>query len=81
MKRRRSDLPIHLVLIAIVALTLLPFVFVVNNSLRRTSETYHSFFGVPAALSNLVCFTWLSTSGTSISRNLRTPVAPSSEAA
>jgi ABC-type glycerol-3-phosphate transport system permease component len=63
MKQHRSDLPIHLILIAIVAMTLLPFVFVINNSLRRTSETYHSFFGVPAALSNLVRFTWYELTG------------------
>jgi ABC-type glycerol-3-phosphate transport system permease component len=58
MSRRRSDLPIHLALIAIAAVTLLPFVFVVNNSFRRTSEQYHSFFGPPAAVTNLVRFTW-----------------------
>ncbi|HEV2294496.1 MAG TPA: carbohydrate ABC transporter permease [Tepidisphaeraceae bacterium] len=57
MKKTRSDLPIHLILIAILAITLLPFIFVINNSLRRTSEQYHSFFGVPNALSNIVRFT------------------------
>src|SRR5881275_3239575 len=40
------DLPIA---IGIAALTLLPFAFVLNNSLRRTSEQYHSFFGAPSA--------------------------------
>jgi ABC-type glycerol-3-phosphate transport system permease component len=63
MQRRRSDLPIHLALIAIAAMTLLPFVFVVNNSLRRTSEQYHSFFGLPAAVTNAVKFTWFKVSG------------------
>ncbi|MGB7156564.1 MAG: carbohydrate ABC transporter permease [Tepidisphaeraceae bacterium] len=63
MKARRSDLPIHLLLIAILAITLLPFVFVVNNSLRRTSEQFHSFFGVPASVSNLVRFTWFNVTG------------------
>ena len=63
MTRRRSDIPIHLVLIAIAALTLTPFVFVVNNSLRRTSEQYHGFFNPPAALVNLARFTWFEVTG------------------
>jgi ABC-type glycerol-3-phosphate transport system permease component len=63
MKRKRSDLPIHLALITIAALTLLPFFFVLNNSLRRTTEQYHSFFGPPAAVTNLVRFTWFKISG------------------
>ena len=63
MKRRRSDLPIHVALIAIVAFTLLPFVFVVNNSMRRTSEQFHSFFGLPTAVKDLVRFTWYAASG------------------
>jgi hypothetical protein len=58
MRRRRSDIPIHLALVAIAAMTLLPFIFVINNSMRRTSEQYHSFFGVPASVQNLVRFTW-----------------------
>ena len=63
MTRRRSDIPIHLALIVIAALTLLPFLFVVNNSLRRTSEQYHSFFGAPEAVTNLLRFTWFRLSG------------------
>jgi ABC-type glycerol-3-phosphate transport system permease component len=63
MKKRRSDLPIHCVLIAILAITLLPFVFVINNSLRRTTEQYHSFFGLPNGVSNLARFTWFKLSG------------------
>jgi ABC-type glycerol-3-phosphate transport system permease component len=50
-------------LIAIAAITLLPFVFVVNNSLRRTSEQYHSFFGPPGALVDLFRFSWFEVSG------------------
>ncbi len=34
-------------LIAILTLTLLPFLFVINNSMRTNSEMYHSFFGLP----------------------------------
>jgi len=63
MKRSRSDIPIHLALIAIAVLTLAPFVFVVNNALRRTSEQYHGFFNPPAALVNLGRFTWFEVTG------------------
>jgi ABC-type glycerol-3-phosphate transport system permease component len=60
---RPSEIFIHLILITILGLTLLPFVFVINNSLRRTNEQYHSFFGVPEAVSNLARFTWYKVSG------------------
>src|SRR5690242_11445037 len=63
MTRRHSDIPIHLALIVIAALTVLPFVFVLNNSLRRTSEQYHSFFGAPEAVTNLLRFTWFRLTG------------------
>jgi ABC-type glycerol-3-phosphate transport system permease component len=63
MKKRRSDLPIHLVLLAFAALTLLPFIFVVNNSFRRTHEQYQSFFGLPEAVTNAVRFTWFAATG------------------
>src|SRR5215207_11254260 len=65
MQKKRSDLPIHLILITIAAITLLPFVFVINNSFRRTSEQYHSFFGVPNAVSNLFRFTTYKVTGQS----------------
>ena len=65
MTRRRSDFPIHLILIAFVAMTLLPFVFVLNNSFRRSSENYHSFFALPAAIKNGATFTWLKITGRS----------------
>jgi ABC-type glycerol-3-phosphate transport system permease component len=63
MKKRRSDLPIHLVLVTLLALTLLPFVFVVNNSFRRTHEQYRSFFGLPQAATDAGLITWLQISG------------------
>jgi ABC-type glycerol-3-phosphate transport system permease component len=71
MKKRTSDLPIHLILITIVAITLLPFVFVINNSFRRTTEQYHSFFGLPNAVTNLCKFTWYELSGQSDRIQLR----------
>lgn len=51
--KRGKLLAIHAVLLFTVALTLLPFVFVVNNALRSNAEFYHSFFGRPAALNGL----------------------------
>lgn len=51
-QRRRSDLLTHLALIAILSLTLLPFVFLLNNSLRTNFELDHAFFGIPEALRN-----------------------------
>ncbi|RYG24865.1 carbohydrate ABC transporter permease [bacterium] len=52
MKRRArlNDLAIHAVLITILALTLLPFVFLINNSFRTNFELDHAFFGIPEAL-------------------------------
>src|SRR3954451_23180566 len=50
MKRmKRSQLALHGILVAILALTLMPFAFVVNNSFRTNSEMNHSFFGLPKA--------------------------------
>ncbi|MFI5384584.1 MAG: carbohydrate ABC transporter permease [Fimbriimonadales bacterium] len=49
MRRRKGQLALHAALIAILSLTLLPFVFVLNNSLRTNSEQDHSFFGLPKA--------------------------------
>lgn len=52
MRRRRalSDLAIHGVLLTILGLTLVPFVFLLNNSLRTNYELDHAFFGIPEAL-------------------------------
>lgn len=57
MKRlRRHDLLVHTVLMVFVFLTLTPFVFVLNNSMRSNSEIYHSFFGLPKAVLQAVAF-------------------------
>lgn len=48
-KGKRGQLWLHATLVAILSLTLLPFVFVVNNSLRTNSEMDHSFLGLPKA--------------------------------
>src|SRR5205823_8379198 len=54
---------IHAFLICISALTLLPFAFVVNNSLRTNSEMNHAFFGLPATLKSAAAFTWFRITG------------------
>src|SRR2546423_12583475 len=61
--KRRRDLFIHLVLMAIAGLTLLPFALVVNNSLRTNAEMDYSFFGIPHSLERMVRFTWYQVSG------------------
>jgi ABC-type glycerol-3-phosphate transport system permease component len=55
MKKRQIGL--HLVVLAILGLTLLPLLFVVNNSLRTNSERTHAFFGFPRAAEQAVAFT------------------------
>lgn len=47
--KRIKELGLHAILIFILTLTLMPFVFVINNSLRTNTEMNHSFFGVPRA--------------------------------
>lgn len=49
MRHRRGQFALHALLITILSLTLMPFVFVINNSLRTSSEMNHSFFGLPKA--------------------------------
>lgn len=62
MKQRR-DLLIHAILLTLLFLTMVPFAFVLNNSMRTNPEMYRSFFGVPAALKNAAQFTWMTLSG------------------
>lgn len=49
MKRRRQ-IALHLLILLFAAATMLPFFFVLNNSLRSNAEMYHSFFGLPDSL-------------------------------
>ncbi len=44
---KKKQFGLHFLLLSILALTLLPFAFVINNSLRTNSEMNHSFFGLP----------------------------------
>ncbi len=59
MKRaiRRRQLGLHLSLIVILSLTLVPFAFLLNNSLRTNSEMKHSYFGLPKAAVDGVQYT------------------------
>ena len=54
MTSKQQQLLLHAVLITLVALTLLPFFFVVNNSLRTNAEMNHSYFGMPNAMDRAV---------------------------
>jgi len=47
MRHRGGQILLHAILIGILSLTLAPFVFVINNSLRSNSEMNHAFFGLP----------------------------------
>jgi len=40
---------LHAVILCFATLTLIPFVFALNNSFRTSTELYHGFFGVPRA--------------------------------
>jgi ABC-type glycerol-3-phosphate transport system permease component len=56
--RRGRLIAIHAVLLLTAVMTLLPFVFVVNNALRDNSEYYRSFFGRPEAATGLGRVVW-----------------------
>src|SRR5438105_13711326 len=63
MKSKRNDILLHAILICISGFTLLPFAFVLNNSLRTNSEMNHAFFGLPATLKSAAAFTWFRITG------------------
>jgi ABC-type glycerol-3-phosphate transport system permease component len=60
---RRRELPIHIALCAFLLLTMTPFAFVVNNSLRTNSEMYRHFFSVPQGIKDAARCTWLEATG------------------
>jgi ABC-type glycerol-3-phosphate transport system permease component len=47
---RKARMTLHGVILLFAAATLLPFVFVFNNSFRSNTERYRAFFGLPNAL-------------------------------
>ncbi len=53
MSRARSRV-VHAVLITTAVLTLLPFLFMVNNVFRDNTEFYHSFFAFPDSFKGVV---------------------------
>jgi len=55
---KRNQPILYSVLIIIAFLTMLPFIFVINNSLRTNNEIYHSYFAPPKALTTIVKFTY-----------------------
>ncbi|MBI4557569.1 MAG: hypothetical protein HY706_08300, partial [Candidatus Hydrogenedentes bacterium] len=63
MRLRARHITIHLLLLALLALTMAPFIFVVNNSFRNNLETYHSFFGFPDALRPVPRLLWTMATG------------------
>ncbi len=50
---RLKHITLHAVLLMAALLTLVPFLFALNNSFRSTTEAYHSFFGFPRAVEGL----------------------------
>jgi ABC-type glycerol-3-phosphate transport system permease component len=79
MKRKRQDILIHAILISLVALTLLPFLFVLNNSFRTNSELNHYYFGIPNPIKQAVAFSWFRLSGQEARIQLRPERDDSSE--
>ena len=71
--KRRNDLLIHAVLLAFAALTLLPFLLVLNNAFRANTELYHDYFGVPESMKQMVRFTWYKVSGQTDRIEMRLP--------
>jgi len=72
--KKRGDILIHAILLVFVFLTMLPFLFVINNSLRTNTEMYHSFFGLPKSLGNMARFTWCHLTGQEEGIRLRRPM-------
>lgn len=60
---RRQQIIIHSILCIFLFFTMLPFLFVINNSFRTNSEMYHSFFGVPKSIVNVAKFSYYKLKG------------------
>ena len=59
----KNDPILHTILIGILLITMLPVLFVINNSFRTNTEYYHSFFGLPQRMGDVLRFTWYQVSG------------------
>jgi ABC-type glycerol-3-phosphate transport system permease component len=53
----------HAILLCLASLTLVPFVFVINNSFRTNAEMYRAFFGLPNSFKRVTNNTWLRITG------------------
>ena len=72
MTTRASSWCVHTALLLLAAPTLLPFVFVLNNSVRTTTEMYHGYFSPPRALTELVRCGWHALTGAEGSVRIKT---------
>jgi len=63
MTRRMTQTWLHVALIALAVPTLLPFVFVLNNSVRSSSEMLHGYFGAPRAARAAAVCAWRALTG------------------
>lgn len=52
--RNRNDILIHAALIGVLFLTFIPYLSLLNNSVRTNAEGYVAYFGVPRSLRNMV---------------------------
>ena len=78
MKYERDYL-LHAILLMVLFVTMLPFLFVLNNSLRTNIEIYHAFFGVPGTLKSAVKFSWYELTGQEERIQLKLPPAGEDE--
>ncbi len=51
---RLREIGLHVVIGVFAFLTMIPFVFVLNNSFRTNNEMYHEFFGLPNAFKDML---------------------------
>ncbi|MCX7847544.1 MAG: carbohydrate ABC transporter permease [bacterium] len=58
MRRPGKHWWLHLFLLMVAVPTLMPFVFVLNNSFRTSSEMLHGYFGVPRAARAALSCAW-----------------------
>jgi len=72
-RNKKKETFIHSILIVILVLTMIPFLFVLNNSLRTGTEIYHSFFGAPRSIRNMAKFTYYQVSGKKDKIRLKVP--------
>jgi len=56
--KKKNQTIIYIILGLTAFLTMVPFIFVINSSLRTNNEVYRSFFGLPQALTSMVRFSW-----------------------